>query len=916
MNLKVWRNERPLEAEFEAAWRERLARATHAGFVFDLGWLAARGARGEAALAVLADQGSRAGALVLRARGRELWCGTPSRVHAVCEGASGGSAFGLAPDEADWMFRVADRVAGRRKLRAFLPGEPPEGPWLAADAVATFDLAHAEEELELVHGARLAERLGSRGVHVTAVEATAAADALSGATPALDPWSAGDPLARAIVATHEGVVVGALGASVRAGGTADLRALAVASTAGAEVPAALVLELVRLAREAGCRWLVADPGVAPGLEGGDVELRCRLGGKGWSLANRLETAAARLFGRRRAATRSVAPAASIVIATPALAAATPVAATPEVVPAIAATGVEEASPAPAIATTGGEEARPAPAIATTGDEEASLAPESFAPVADSAVPPPAVAAPPDESPEPASGLETAHAAPPAGDSVPVLAVTGDAGTPGESRRRRGKGKRRRARERAQEVTAIASPEVAAHAPAPLVVAPVNEAVIEAGTPRDEAPSPARVESADLHVVEDVPEAAVIEADVVSTEPEVALETPDERLEPAEPATASAPPAGSSPGPDEAAPVTSPDAPARRRARRPRRPPAGVLAAWSTTEELEPEFEREWNATLARCSRAHFAFDLAQLEVEARLGLHARLGLVERDGRRGLFVLRARHGQWVCGWPWRWQATVEDGAGDPTIELDVDEALWLWGGMQALAGGGRVRAYLPSAHPASVAGFEAGATLVQTLDHDDDALLAAMSDDVRARARAARDAGWTVELAAGETAFRRFRALQREAEARRGVESPPDPEPAEPGEAWREWELPWMWLLVARREETIEAGLGDGAHPGGVLEARVGAATREAMAAGVLPLLSWEELRRARDHGHRWINHGGDTPFKRAVAGSAGRRIALHCWLGGGATHRLANESEAWAHRLRPQMAEWARSLTTRRGAPS
>ena len=74
---------------------------------------------------------------------------------------------------------------------------------------------------------------------------------------------------------------------------------------------------------------------------------------------------------------------------------------------------------------------------------------------------------------------------------------------------------------------------------------------------------------------------------------------------------------------------------------------------------------------------------------------------------------------------------------------------------------------------------------------------------------------------------------------RPADTPACPPP--PGLGWREWELPWMWLLVAdARRRRVESGLGDGVRPGGMLEGRTGGSTAEGQRDGAFALLSFEE----------------------------------------------------------------------------
>src|SRR5687767_14398207 len=97
----------------------------------------------------------------------------------------------------------------------------------------------------------------------------------------------------------------------------------------------------------------------------------------------------------------------------------------------------------------------------------------------------------------------------------------------------------------------------------------------------------------------------------------------------------------------------------------------------------------------------------------------------------------------------------------------------------------------------------------------------------------------------------------------------------------------MWLLLALKDGHVVSGLGDGMRPGGaMLDGRKGASTVQAKHDGAFALLSFEEARRGRDRGFRWVNLGGDTLFKREISGTLGTRVVMHCWLAGGAAWGL------------------------------
>jgi hypothetical protein len=354
--------------------------------------------------------------------------------------------------------------------------------------------------------------------------------------------------------------------------------------------------------------------------------------------------------------------------------------------------------------------------------------------------------------------------------------------------------------------------------------------------------------------------------------------------------------------------------ARHRSPRPR--PDGTLLCWRTRNPLDPGFERAWIEVTKRAPLANFELDLAYLSWEGAHGRHSMAVLSECRGRRGALVLREARGAWVCGWPWRWVAAMEDVAGEATPAMPREYAEWLFAQARRAVGRRRLKFYLPAAPPSGIPGFEAGATVIQSLEHSDEELLAAMHASKRRMVRRAVQEGYATVEGSSLDHFRAFGKIQRDASMRRGQKVDPEPEGMpQPGEAWREWELPWMWLLLAVREGRVQSGLGDGMGAGAMLECRTGASTPGARKAGAFPLLCHEEARRARDRGFRWLNHGGDSPFKCEVAGSLGTRLVMCCWLGGGSAWSLAHRSEAWSWRARMGLPAWVRSMRARGAGP-
>ena len=352
----------------------------------------------------------------------------------------------------------------------------------------------------------------------------------------------------------------------------------------------------------------------------------------------------------------------------------------------------------------------------------------------------------------------------------------------------------------------------------------------------------------------------------------------------------------------------------RESARPRRPQPiqGSLLTWSTREPASAEFGKQWLARIARAPLVNFSLRLDHLQFEAGQGRHALVVLAEGDGRRGALVLRERGRELHCGWPWRWQAVLEGSDAGHEPGMDDGDAAWLFARAHAAAGGRRLRCYLPCEPMASAHGFLAGNTIVQNIAHSDEELFAGMNANKRRMLRRAQKTGFEIAPAGGVEDWQAFAEVQRIAARARGEEPAPPPESPPPGLGFREWELPWMWLQVARRDGRIVAGLGDGIAPRGVIEGRAAAAVPEARREGVMSLLCHFEARALRDAGHRWLNHGGDTVFKREVSGTLGSRLSMWCWLGGGRAWGVPNRTESWALRARPRLAAWARAWRSRR----
>lgn len=322
-----------------------------------------------------------------------------------------------------------------------------------------------------------------------------------------------------------------------------------------------------------------------------------------------------------------------------------------------------------------------------------------------------------------------------------------------------------------------------------------------------------------------------------------------------------------------------------------------MKVWSTRDPVPPEFASAWNHHLARAPHAHYAMRVDHLEWEARHGRHARAVIV--DDPPGLIVMREGRGGWTSGWPWRPQIVIADPAGRGPEGMTPDEQRGLLNELARQAGGARLRCYVLQPIQ-GLQGYACAATYLSPIDADEDALHARLDGNRKRAIKKALKEGYEVQEATTFEQFREFAELQRLAEARRGVDPAPLPERVEEfGESWREWELPWMRLLVAVKDGKVTAGSGFGFAPGGTVDYRANASTPEARKAGANLLLAWEAIRRARQAQERWINWGGSTEFKRHLGGV---RVPVWCGLAGGPVWAVPNTMAVSWQRVRPQLA--------------
>lgn len=329
--------------------------------------------------------------------------------------------------------------------------------------------------------------------------------------------------------------------------------------------------------------------------------------------------------------------------------------------------------------------------------------------------------------------------------------------------------------------------------------------------------------------------------------------------------------------------------------------------WSTHDPLPPAFERRWRSRLERSSLAHFGFDPAWLIWNATHGHHALAVLLEEGGRAGAMVLREEPDGLTCGWPWRSHAVLEDEGAPLAPSLTPEEGAWFRAAAERLAGQRRLKCYLPG-RPGG-AGFHAGTTCLNSLAPSEAELLKGLRQDKRRKIRKATEQGYTVVEADSLEQFRAFAELQRETDARRDTSSgEPLEDSPESGESWREWELPWMKLLVAVKDGRVEAGSGFGFLAGGTLDYRTNASSELGKKDGANILLGWEGLRRGRERGFKWLNWAGATRFK---LDHGARPVEMGCVLGGGWAWAVPNQVTTSLHLARPRLAELVRSLRAR-----
>jgi hypothetical protein len=325
--------------------------------------------------------------------------------------------------------------------------------------------------------------------------------------------------------------------------------------------------------------------------------------------------------------------------------------------------------------------------------------------------------------------------------------------------------------------------------------------------------------------------------------------------------------------------------------------------WESGTEAPASFAAAWSERLRHSHCANFSMDLAFIAWEDAHGRPSR-AVLHDEGRGLAAIFRRTPSGWSCGWPWRPQVVLDSG--------DEDAHEWpappeMRRALQACVRAARLdhaRIFLPADAVDERTAYHAGTTVSVRLDLDETKLFWGMDHNKRHNLKQALGAGFEIAEATTQEDFRAFAKLKVLTELRYGVHAPPIPEAPASGEAWREWELPWTWLLLARRGGRIEAGLGFGRFAAGVLDARENASLPEAKQAGANVLLAWEAIRRGSLAGYRRMNWGGNTIFKRGFGGAV---IPMMCHPEGGPLWRVPDGFEVQWHRARHTLARECRN---------
>lgn len=332
----------------------------------------------------------------------------------------------------------------------------------------------------------------------------------------------------------------------------------------------------------------------------------------------------------------------------------------------------------------------------------------------------------------------------------------------------------------------------------------------------------------------------------------------------------------------------------------------AIRTWDSREDLPGSFAGFWAERIRRSPHAHFGVDLDYLSWDAQGARHARAFLVDEPDLRGAWVMRWNGHEWVSGWPWRWQAVVETEWERGPVGITAEETLLIYRRAESVVEDGRLRFYAPHPAPSAVPSFVAGETLIQPLAHDDDTILASLNRSRRQAIRRARSNGFEVIEPSTDEHLARWMELAEEGRRRHGLAVAPARALPVSEESRLAALQPGRWLLLGARDGRIESGIHLGTSSGKMIEARASATSQVGRQLGVFPLVMFEAVRRARDRGYLWCNLGGNTFFKRGMAGNLATLVRTYCWLGGRGRWMLVNRGEAWLRRARTTGGGFAR----------
>jgi hypothetical protein len=342
----------------------------------------------------------------------------------------------------------------------------------------------------------------------------------------------------------------------------------------------------------------------------------------------------------------------------------------------------------------------------------------------------------------------------------------------------------------------------------------------------------------------------------------------------------------------------------------------TIRTWHTGEAQPAGFSESWEGIARATGQFNFTMDERYLRWEAAHGRHALAVTIEGPVHTAALVLRLERGRLVSGWPWRWQVALVGSAGEVPGILTAEECRWVRKMVQELAGGRTWSLYVPAPPPSPFEGRLAGRTILTRLQHPDEALMQAMTGNRRRDIKASKKHGFAVVRSTALEDLRGHVELHEETERRRkrhgaaaeseegsmatpvaSEASPGAPVPP-PGEGYREWELPWMMLLIARHEGAAHAASGFGLGPFGMVDYRTNASSDLARKHGTNAHLAFTAMQIGREEGCTVMNWGGVTPFKKQFGGSA---CDVYLWHDARFPRGVLNASVSAAHHVRSSL---------------